>query len=183
MLCYHWKMYRLALMPVVPWRLAALSESVFIEWLTDGRWPLWVGKVSYVSQSCETTCLRHDEFTDEFVTNWWALGKKNLRKFFSWQRYGKSRQWHFFSWHRFSAPTDQKYCERLLRVSVWAPATVVYRWLQIYAHEPALRQNVIDIYREVVAHAVQWKCHKENRLVPKFHSELYNNNLREVQRT
>jgi len=46
--------------------------------------------------------------------------------------------------------------------------------------EPTLQQNVIGIYREIVAHAVQWKCHKENRLVPKSNSELYNNNLREV---
>jgi len=47
--------------------------------------------------------------------------------------------------------------------------------------DPALQQNVIDIYRAVVAHAVQWKCQKESRLVPKSYSELYNNNLREVK--
>jgi len=40
---------------------------------------------------------------------------------------------------------------------------------------------MIGVYREVVAHAVQWKCHKERRVMPKSNSELYNNNLREVK--
>jgi len=52
--------------------------------------------------------------------------------------------------------------------------------VQVYVHERALQQHMIDIYREVVAHAVQWKCQKDHRVMPKSNSELYNNNLREV---
>jgi len=47
-------------------------------------------------------------------------------------------------------------------------------------HETTLQENMIDIYRAVVEHAVQWKCQKDHRVLPKSNSELYNNILREV---
>jgi len=47
-------------------------------------------------------------------------------------------------------------------------------------HEPALQENMINIYRQVVALAVHWKCQKDRRVLPKTNSELYNANLREV---
>ena len=52
--------------------------------------------------------------------------------------------------------------------------------LQIYVHKHALHQNMIDIYREVVAHAVQWKCMKDRCVLPKSNSQLYKKNLQQV---
>jgi hypothetical protein len=51
---------------------------------------------------------------------------------------------------------------------------------QVYVKNKLLQENMIDVYHEITARAVAWKCRKEKRVEPKADSEVYNELLREV---